>query len=62
LLINDAVAKKDVCPITMEQFDLSSTELTSCYHLFEKDAIETWLSDKNNKSKCPVCKQVCKLV
>jgi SUMO ligase MMS21 Smc5/6 complex component len=31
-----------------------STTVTSCFHIFETDAIQTWL---RGHTTCPVCKQ-----
>ncbi len=61
VLVKNAIEKEESCPITMETLTNDSTTITSCFHLFEKTAIETWLNDEKNHSKCPVCKQVCKI-
>lgn len=54
ILIADAVAKAATCPITMEPITVANAAVTSCFHLFQKEAITTWLRDH---SSCPVCKQ-----
>ena len=55
LIKNEAIAKNTSCPISMESFsDCKTCSLTSCYHLFERESLATWLSTKNT---CPVCKQ-----
>lgn len=59
LLIKNSVEKDEKCPITMDPIDKETCSVTSCFHIFEKSSIETWLTNKDNKSKCPVCKQVC---
>jgi len=56
LLIEDAIREKKDCSITMEPIAAAAATVTSCYHVFDKDAITTWLS--TNKT-CPVCKQEC---
>jgi hypothetical protein len=58
LLIEDAIAKKQDCSITMEPITATTATVTSCYHVFDKDAIRQWLG--TNKT-CPVCKQKCTL-
>jgi hypothetical protein len=56
LLIEDAIAKKQDCSITMEPLTKETSAVTSCYHIFDRDAIAIWLA--TNKT-CPVCKQEC---
>ena len=59
LLIENAITKGETCPITMETIEKETATVTSCFHVFEKSSIETWLSNKSNDNKCPVCKQIC---
>ena len=59
VIIKHAIENGETCPITMEPLEKSTTVVTSCFHFFEKSAIETWLNNKSNGSKCPVCKQKC---
>ncbi len=55
LLKRDAVQKGESCPISMTPFqECESTTATSCFHLFETAAIQTWL---RGHTTCPVCKQ-----
>ena len=42
------------CPITMRPLDIHMACLTPCHHLFDRDALFTWLS--SGKSQCPVCR------
>jgi hypothetical protein len=57
-LVKDAIEKSDVCPITLELLTIENAAVTSCFHIFEKNCIQTWLQEK---SSCPVCKQPCKI-
>jgi len=41
----------DLCPITYAP--ISTAGVTSCGHVFERDAILSWLSTRNT---CPVCR------
>lgn len=53
-LKRDAVAKGDSCPISMEDFTASSSlAVTSCFHLFQEEALTTWLQ---SNTSCPLCK------
>lgn len=56
LLLEDAISKKQDCPITMEPITKETSAVTSCYHVFDRDAIASWLV---THTTCPVCKQTC---
>ena len=56
-LIREAIEKGDTCPISLTEFSHTmAISVTSCYHLFEQEALDQWL---HSHSSCPVCKQVC---
>ena len=59
-LLRDAAIQGFTCPITTDEIDISNGAVTSCFHLFEKDAIATWLASEKSKKQCPVCKKECK--
>ena len=46
--------ESDVCPIT--NAPISTAGITSCGHMFEREAILFWLSTRNT---CPVCRRQC---
>jgi len=52
-LAEHASIKKDVCPITTNPISVETACVTSCFHLFESEALQTWL-DSNNI--CPTCR------
>lgn len=52
------VDKKEMCPVAYEPLTLETTSITSCYHFFNKDAIENWFKTKNT---CPVCRERCEI-
>jgi len=56
IILEDAVNKGEVCPITMDDINISTSKITSCFHIFDGPALDTWLS---NKAECPVCKEAC---
>jgi SUMO ligase MMS21 Smc5/6 complex component len=58
-LLRDAAMYEEECPITAVDIDITNGAVTSCFHLFEKDAIQKWLSLPNSKEKCPVCNTPC---
>ena len=59
-VLRDAVMQGETCPITSEEIDVSNGAITSCFHLFEKDAIAKWLSMPNSQNKCPLCNTRCR--
>ena len=58
-LLRDAVMQEEVCPITSENIDVANGAITSCFHLFEKNAILQWLLMPSSQDKCPVCNCPC---
>jgi hypothetical protein len=59
-LLRDAAIQGSTCPITTEEIDVSNGAVTSCFHLFEKNSIATWLASEKSKKQCPVCKKECR--
>jgi hypothetical protein len=51
-IIEDIIAKSEVCPILMVNLCKENIRLTSCGHAFSKD-IERWISEKRT---CPLCR------
>jgi len=58
-LLRDAAMQEEVCPITTVELDVTNGAVTSCFHLFEKNAIMQWLLMPNSRDKCPVCNTPC---
>jgi len=58
-LLRDAAMQEEICPITSEEIDVTNGAVTSCFHLFEKNAIMQWLLMPNSRDKCPVCNAQC---
>jgi hypothetical protein len=46
----------EMCPITFDDIKVATASVTSCYHVFERDAIAQWMITND---WCPVCKQKC---
>lgn len=59
LVVEDSVKNKEVCPITMEQITRANSAVTSCFHVFNSNSLETWLESKPIQSPCPVCRKQC---
>ncbi len=59
LVIQDAIKQELTCSITMNPLTLeTATCVAPCYHIFDKNAITTWLETKNT---CPECRVQCSL-
>jgi hypothetical protein len=55
LVIDKAVSEGAQCPITMETLTKETAAVTSCGHVFQAEALRTWLSARGT---CPECRQV----
>ena len=60
-MLRDAAMQEESCPITGEDIDIVNGAITSCFHLFEKNAIATWLALQSSQDKCPVCNNKCNM-
>lgn len=56
ILAEDASKKEDLCPITLEPISPLTAAVTSCFHVFDANAIASWFQ---THSECPVCKTNC---
>jgi hypothetical protein len=55
LVIDKAVSEGAQCPITMETLTKEAAAVTSCGHVFQAEALRTWLSARGT---CPECRQM----
>lgn len=54
LLIRDAYQGSETCPITATPYnELHRLTATSCFHVFDTESIERWLTDQKS---CPICR------
>ena len=56
LVKEDAVRKNYECPIMYESISIENSIVTSCYHVFTKEAFVKWQETSN---KCPTCRNAC---
>lgn len=52
-LIQEAIDKKEECPIYHTLLQKDQCVITDCNHIFNKEALERW---KMNSTKCPMCR------
>jgi hypothetical protein len=55
LVIDKAISEGTLCPITMETLTAETAAVTSCGHVFQAEALRTWLTARGT---CPECRQV----
>ena len=55
LVIDKAISEGALCPITMETLTAETAAVTSCGHVFQAEALHTWLSARGT---CPECRQM----
>ena len=56
IIAEDASKKVETCPITLESISPLTAAVTSCYHVFDANAIAVWFE---TNSECPMCKTKC---
>lgn len=52
-LIDVSIAKKEDCPISISPITEENAAITSCFHIFDRESIERWLSTND---ECPTCR------
>jgi hypothetical protein len=56
LLIGDAVTKGEMCPIMCDSLTKDGSVVTSCFHIFGREAFAQW---RKKSSECPTCRAKC---
>jgi hypothetical protein len=51
--VESAIQKKEICPITLDALVMGNVAMTSCGHLFAREALASCLSSSNI---CPSCR------
>ena len=54
ILLTEAVRTRKECSIAMEPITLENGSVTSCGHIFTREALSEWLQDNNT---CPECRE-----
>jgi hypothetical protein len=55
-LAEKAILAEETCPISMDFLQKGEIAVTSCFHIFQADALAEWCT---KHSTCPVCKKDC---
>jgi hypothetical protein len=59
LLLLGSFLNEEECSITGTPINTQNGAVTTCFHMFEKEAITRWLDQASSNKKCPVCMQPC---
>lgn len=58
IVLERAEFERKSCSISMEPIRKHTSTVTSCGHVFQKDAIQEWLTRHRT---CPECRQICSI-
>jgi len=58
-LIAEEASKSESCPILAEPISPLTCSVTTCFHVFDHDAISEWFARNPINTKCPVCRDTC---
>ena len=61
IFLTHAVLEEELCSITGEAINITNGAVTTCFHMFEKNAIAKWLAMPNSQDKCPMCNTKCNM-
>jgi hypothetical protein len=60
LIAEDACKRGEVCPIVQEELSPLTSSVTSCFHVFNTEAIASWAARQEGRElPCPVCREPC---
>jgi hypothetical protein len=57
LIAEEASKSGETCPISMSDISPITSSVTSCFHVFETEAINGWVQLHPNNTPCPVCRK-----
>lgn len=61
LISEDACKRGEVCPIAQEELSPLTSSVTTCFHVFNTEAIASWAARHEGRDlPCPVCREPCK--
>jgi hypothetical protein len=60
LIAEDSSKRSELCPITQDEISPLTCSVTSCFHVFNTEAITAWAARQTSTSlPCPVCREPC---
>lgn len=61
LIAEDASKAGNTCPISTNEISPITASVTTCYHVFETEAINEWVERNPINTPCPVCRKSCEV-
>jgi hypothetical protein len=61
LIAEDASKSGETCPISTNDISPITASVTTCYHVFETEAITEWIARHPINTPCPVCRKPCEV-
>jgi len=61
LILLGSLIEGEECSITGSPINLENGAVTTCFHIFDKEAVSRWLEQASSNKKCPVCMQECNI-
>ena len=59
LIAEDASKANDTCPISTNVISPITASVTTCFHVFETESINEWITRHPINTPCPVCRKPC---
>ena len=59
LIAEEASKAEESCPILSDPISPLTCAVTTCFHVFDHDAISEWFARNPVNTKCPVCRDLC---
>jgi hypothetical protein len=59
LIAEEASKAEEACPILSDPISPLTCAVTTCFHVFDHDAISEWFARNPVNTKCPVCRDLC---
>jgi hypothetical protein len=61
LVAEDASKAGEICPISTNDISPITASVTTCFHVFETEAINEWAARHPINTPCPVCRKPCEI-
>jgi hypothetical protein len=59
LIAEEASKAEESCPILSDPISPLTCSVTTCFHVFDHDAISEWFARNPVNTRCPVCRDPC---
>lgn len=59
LVAEDAEKQQETCPISLDPISPITASVSTCFHSFDTEHLNTWLATQTGAAKCPMCRKTC---